>query len=384
MVDTISSSDQNERTSKEAPRLCALLKEMKEGLDLVRSKVQALTLKVNENQFPTTHGLSYLDANSFLLMSYCQCVYYLLRKAKGLSRGTPSCPEPCRDKIILREGLCIYLLLSSYQAFLSSYKGSFVFIMGLQPFRPSTLSCRLLFEWQSVQAYLFLILFPGVRTQDLIGMIRTIDKKQEYLIKKYIRGTANTEEKEDANKEQANTSNKSEDLLRYRPNPDMFKSKLPNSEGDDVVYRPPKFVPTAMEEANISKSEKLAQRRDRQILRQAKQSPYVREMLNAAEGKPEEIREVVGAESREANQYREKMNKRARQEEEIFTRVPLTKAEKKQGKHLKKSRNGLVGLSEDFYDVRSLPLNGDGEEGPSSFSNSNRGGKKQFKRKRKH
>ncbi|KAI3867556.1 hypothetical protein MKX03_010075, partial [Papaver bracteatum] len=60
--------------------------------------------------------------------------------------------------------------------------------------------------------------------------IRTIDKKQEYQIKKYISGTANTEEKEVANKEQANTSNKSEDLLRYRPNPDMFKSKLPNSE----------------------------------------------------------------------------------------------------------------------------------------------------------
>ncbi|KAI3867557.1 hypothetical protein MKX03_010076, partial [Papaver bracteatum] len=151
--------------------------------------------------------------------------------------------------------------------------------------------------------------------------------------------------------------------------------------GDDVVYRPPKFVPTAMEEKNISKSEKLARRRDMQILRQANQSPYVREMLNAAEGKPEEIREVVGAESREAIQYREKMNKRARQEEEIFTRVPLTKAEKKQGKHLKKSRNGLAGLSEDLYDVRSFPLNGDGEEGPSSFSNSNRGAKKQFKRK---
>ncbi|KAI3942454.1 hypothetical protein MKW98_013106 [Papaver atlanticum] len=319
MVDTISSSDQNERTSKEAPQLCALLKEMKEGLDLVRNKVQALTLKVKENQFPTTHGLSYLDAKNFLLMSYCQCVvYYLLRKAKGLS-------------------------IEGY------------------PVVRSLVEIRLFLE-----------------------KIRTIDKKQEYQIKKYITGTANTEEKEVANNEQANTSNKSEDLLRYRPNPDMFKSKLPNSEGDDVVYRPPKFVPTAMEEENISKSENLAQRRDRQILRQANQSPYVREMLNAAEGKPEEIREVVGAESREAIQYREKMNKRARQEEEIFTRVPLTKAEKKQGKHLKKSRNGLAGLSEDLYDVRSLPLNGDGEEGPSSFSNSNRGGKKQFKRKRKH
>ncbi|KAI3839726.1 hypothetical protein MKW98_010031 [Papaver atlanticum] len=109
--------------------------------------------------------------------------------------------------------------------------------------------------------------------------------------------------------------------------------------------------------------------------------------LNDMEGKPEEVREVVGAESREAIKYRVKMMKRARQEGGIFTRVSLTEAEKKQGKHMEKSRNRLVGLSEDFYNdarsyVRSLALKEDGDEGPSSFSNSNRGGKKQFKRKR--
>ncbi|KAI3846783.1 hypothetical protein MKX03_028299 [Papaver bracteatum] len=319
MAVMVNSSDQNETTSKEASQLCALLKEMKEGLDLVRSKVQALTLKVKENQYPTTHGLSYLDAKNFLLLSYCRCVvYYLLRKAKGLSiEGHP----------VVRSLVEIRLFLEK---------------------------------------------------------IRTIDKKQDYQIQKYIRGSANTEEKEDANKEKADTSTKSVDLLSYRANPGMIKSKSTNHEGSDK-YVPPKFVPTAMDEEKVSKSEKLAQRRDKQILRQANQSTVMRDILNDMEGKPEEVREVVGAESREAIQYREKMNKRARQEEEIFTRVPLTKAEKKQGKHLKKSRNGLVGLSEDFYgDVSSLPLNEDGDEGPSSFSNSNRGGKKQFKRKRRH
>ncbi|XP_026392274.1 neuroguidin-like isoform X2 [Papaver somniferum] len=292
---------------------------MKDGLDLVRSKVQALTLKVKENQFPTAHGLSYLDAKNFLLLSYCQCVvYYLLRKAKGLSiEGHP----------VVRSLVEIRLFLEK---------------------------------------------------------IRTIDKKQDYQIQKYIRGSVNTEEKEDANKEQADTSNKPDDLLRYRPHPDMITPKSTYHEGGDK-YVLPKFAPTAMDEEKVSKSEKLAQRRDKQILRQANQSTVMRDILNDMEGKPEEVREVVGAESREAIQYREKMNKRARQEEEIFTRIPLTKAEKKQGKHLKKSRNGLVGLSEDFYgDVSSLPLNGDGDEGPSSFSSSNRGGKKQFKRKRRH
>ncbi|XP_026384173.1 uncharacterized protein LOC113279717 [Papaver somniferum] len=106
--------------------------------------------------------------------------------------------------------------------------------------------------------------------------------------------------------------------------------------------------------------------------------------LNDMEGKPEDVREVVGDESREAIQYREKMMKRPRREDDpIFTRVQLTKTEKKQGKHLKKSRNGLVGLAEDFYnDVRSLLLlKEDGDQGPSSFSNSKRGGKKPFKRR---
>ena len=38
------------------------------------------------DNFPTTDGISYLDAKYLLLLNYCQSlVYYLLRKAKGLS-----------------------------------------------------------------------------------------------------------------------------------------------------------------------------------------------------------------------------------------------------------------------------------------------------------
>lgn len=36
----------DERVKKEAPQLVAILKEMKDGLDAVRSKVEALTVKV--------------------------------------------------------------------------------------------------------------------------------------------------------------------------------------------------------------------------------------------------------------------------------------------------------------------------------------------------
>ena len=54
------------------------------------------------------------------------------------------------------------------------------------------------------------------------------------------------------------------------------------------------------------------------------------------------MREIVGTESRELTRYKEKMEQRARKEEELFTRAPLTKMEKKKEKHLRKSRNGYV------------------------------------------
>lgn len=53
-----------------------------------------------------------------------------------------------------------------------------------------------------------------------------------------------------------------------------------------------------------------------------------------------QVSEVVGAESRELTRYMAKMDERARQEEELFTRAPLTRVEKKRMKHMKKSRNG--------------------------------------------
>lgn len=55
-----------------------------------------------------------------------------------------------------------------------------------------------------------------------------------------------------------------------------------------------------------------------------------------------QVREIIGAESVEVSRYKEKMERRARQEEELFTRAPMTKMEKKKEKHLKKSRNGYA------------------------------------------
>ncbi|KAL6503510.1 hypothetical protein OROGR_025433 [Orobanche gracilis] len=87
----INSATNNEQISRESPQLVALLKEMKGGLDTVRNKIQALTAKVKADNFPTSDGMSYLEAKHLLLLNYCQSlVYFLLCKAKGLSiQGHP-------------------------------------------------------------------------------------------------------------------------------------------------------------------------------------------------------------------------------------------------------------------------------------------------------
>ncbi|KAJ4963922.1 hypothetical protein NE237_023861 [Protea cynaroides] len=328
MEENTKSSVNNAMVNKEAPQLVSLLKEMKDGLDAVRSKVQALTTKVKEDNFPTVDGISYLETKHLLLLSYCESiVYYLLRKAKGLS------------------------------------------IEG-HPVVKSLVEIRLFLE-----------------------KIRPLDKKLQYQIQKLMRDISSTTEKVGSDKKEAGTAQNGDDPLKYRPNPDMLISKINQSSQDgDGVYQPPKFAPTTMEEHNTSKQEKLARRRMKETLRQAEQSDFVRKLMDDFEGRPEEVRESFGAESGELMRYKAKMDDRARREEELFTRAPLTKMEKKREKHLKKSRNGLRGLADGFYDeIRTLPLEDDGDDHTMSFRSASSGGKRHSsggkrhtKRKRQH
>eukprot|EP00262_Sarcandra_glabra_P014004 TRINITY_DN3995_c0_g2_i1.p1 TRINITY_DN3995_c0_g2~~TRINITY_DN3995_c0_g2_i1.p1 ORF type:complete len:196 (+),score=52.87 TRINITY_DN3995_c0_g2_i1:86-589(+) len=162
------------------------------------------------------------------------------------------------------------------------------------------------------------------------------------------------------------------------------KSNQASQDGEGV-YRPPRFAPTAMDEDKISKQEKIALRKEKQTLRQAKQSAYVREIMDDLEGRPEEVREIIGAESKELLRYKSKMEERARQEEELFVRAPVSKMDKKKEKHLKKSRNGLIGLADGFYDeIRTFPLEENvSRENTRGYTPISRGGKKHNKHKRK-
>lgn len=57
---------------------------------------------------------------------------------------------------------------------------------------------------------------------------------------------------------------------------------------------------------------------------------------------------MVGTESVEVTRFKERLEAQSRVEEELFTRAPLTKMEKKKMKHMKKSRNGYVHISSYF------------------------------------
>ena len=55
------------------------------------------------------------------------------------------------------------------------------------------------------------------------------------------------------------------------------------------MYRPPKFAPTSMEDDKVSKLERNALRKEKDTLRQARQSAYVRDLMDDLQGKPEEV-----------------------------------------------------------------------------------------------
>ncbi|KAK4284213.1 hypothetical protein QN277_001074 [Acacia crassicarpa] len=320
MEETANHSNNGDGKKDEAPQLSSLLKEMKQGLDTIRSKIQSLTVKVKQNEYPTTEGFSYLEAKNLLLLNYCQSlVYYLLRKAQGFS------------------------------------------IDG-HPVVQSIVEIRLFLE-----------------------KIRPIDKTQQYQIQKLMKASDNAKENVTPSEEPV-APNKSEDVSKYRPNPNMLvgKDEIYMDEHGDLVYRPVKIAPTSMELDKTAKQERNALRREKEFLRQAKQSEYMRSMMNDMEDRPEEIRDFMGT-SREVEKHVAKMEERAQQEEELFTRVPLSKMERKRDKFLKKARNGLQGLTESFYDeLKSLPFGDKSEEQMTGSSKDGRrkGGLK--KRKRRH
>ncbi|KAK7822360.1 neuroguidin [Quercus suber] len=374
------SLNSNDTVKKQATQLATLLKEMKEGLDTVRTKVQALTSKVKASQFPTADGISYLETKHLLLLNYCQSlVYYLLRKAKGFSiEGHPAVRSLIETRLFLEKegGGGVYrppkLVPVVMEEDKISKKERNALRKEKQMLRQSRQSdfMREMMDNMEGRPEEAKMEKRARQEEELFtrAPMTKMEKKKEKHLKKSRNGLLGLTKSfydeikalplEDDNSEQATG-------FGYGSGKGKLKKR---KEGGGGVYRPPKLVPVVMEEDKISKKERNALRKEKQMLRQSRQSDFMREMMDNMEGRPEEVREIIGAESVEVSRYKAKMEKRARQEEELFTRAPMTKMEKKKEKHLKKSRNGLLGLTKSFYDeIKALPLEDDNSEQATGF-----------------
>ncbi|PIA28899.1 hypothetical protein AQUCO_06500024v1 [Aquilegia coerulea] len=193
--------------SKDTPQLVGVLKEMKEVLDTVRSKVQILTSKVKEDNYPTTDGISYLEAKHLMLLNYCQLVvYYVLRKAKGLSV----------------EGHPVVQSLVEIRLF-------------LEKVRP--IDKKLHYQ-----------------IDKLLKIAKSLEEKVL-----------------DVEKKPKASQKAKDDARNYRPNPDnMISMSINDPMNADNLYRPPKFAPTTVDDDKMSKQEKMALRKDKLLDRKAK------------------------------------------------------------------------------------------------------------------
>ncbi|MCO5569275.1 hypothetical protein L7F22_022987 [Adiantum nelumboides] len=182
--------------------------------------------------------------------------------------------------------------------------------------------------------------------------IRPIDKKLHYQIEKLLKLATGVSG--GADNERATVP---DDLL-YKPNPDMLAAKIDeNNMGKDAIYRPPMIAPTIMDDERIPRDKKFEFRARKDALRKASRSSLVKEIASELEGRPEEIKEFIGHESKEMTRELSRLEARAQQEENLFARVPLSRVEKKKLKHLKRSRNGLMGMLDDFDDDISYLVN---------------------------
>lgn len=89
----------------DSPELLGLLEEFKAKLDELRNHIQPVLKKVQENNVPTSKGISLLELKFHLLLNYCTNItFYLLLKAEGKSiKGHPVVKQLVHIRTILEK-----------------------------------------------------------------------------------------------------------------------------------------------------------------------------------------------------------------------------------------------------------------------------------------
>jgi len=273
-----------EALAADAPELAALVDDLRGAVEEVRHRLGPLLQEVRGGRLATSGGLSYLEAKHLLLLQYAAHItMYLLLKAEG---------RPVRDHPVIQ---------------------------------------RLV----EIRAYL--------------EKIRPIDKHMSYQIDKLLRAarTAAASEAKRGGKAGAAEEGQEEeagaaDETAYGPRPDRLvpRGGAASTRGGDAaapgrtgvlagkgdgVYRPPKLNPVAMEEEG-GKAARDEKRRLAEAARRASRSDEMAALAAEIAGAPEELRaSLPGFDSMGALKTRQKLEARQAEEEDIMTRVPLSR-----------------------------------------------------------
>eukprot|EP00850_Spirogloea_muscicola_P009950 SM000057S18380 [mRNA] locus=s57:229161:234186:- [translate_table: standard] len=182
---------------------------------------------------------------------------------------------------------------------------------------------------------------------------RPIDKRLQYQVERLLQA-AKVEDGQGATRPTAE-----DDELQFRPHPDLLVSKIDQAatEENGGVYKPPMLASAMMgdEDGPGRARDRRAQTRMERDRRRAARSSYVQELAEELEGRPEEVRPLVGAEDRQRQRELDRLQQRAEAEVDMFARVPLSREERRRLKALKRPSSGLAGMMDDFNeDVAGL------------------------------
>ncbi|ABO94614.1 predicted protein, partial [Ostreococcus lucimarinus CCE9901] len=252
----------------DAPELVALTKELTSTLSAIEESVEPLVNAARNGAFATAEGISYLDTKYLLMLSYCSSIVF-------------------------------YLLLKS--------------------------------EGRSVKDHPVIERLVEIRLY--LEKLRPIDKKLQYQVRR-LTALSTTNKTRLFAAMRSTVANDDEDPLRFAPNPNALVSKTgEDEEGGDGVYRPPKMLPTSMDYEVGGKDAKEL-RRSKEQRRRAGRSQLIKELAREVGEAPEEV--GLGDEdlvqSAFAKREMARMEARARVEEDLFTRVPLSKQERRRQK----------------------------------------------------
>jgi len=288
--DELEAADGADAETGESPEVTALAKELTKNLDEVRNTIEPLCRYVREGNMVTKEGISYLDTKHLLMLSYCVNITF-------------------------------YMLLKA--------------------------------EGKPVKDHPVVLRLVEIRTY--LEKLRPIDKKLKYQIDKLLKMA---KDGVDGEEEDPTANGAGEDPLQFRPNPDALVSKVDEDAEEGAeggVYRPPKMMPTAMEEFEEGGKSSKQKRAEKEARRRAQRSSLIKELAQELGEAPEELGGDEGdMQSAFAKREFARMEARAKIEEDMFTRVPLSKTERRRQKATTRSVNSLSQVGDFGDDVADL------------------------------